>query len=190
MNSKLIPATAFIIAMGIVFAYVGPTWSGPIAETKAAIKADEDALHSSTSYIEQLDQLSKQQSAINQDGLKRLSLFLPDSVDNVRLILDLNTLAARSGVSLSNIDVSANRQKDTSGSANVATSGSVPAPDSEIVDSADLSLTAVGTYSAFKIFLSGLEKSARLLDVRNLAVSGSDTGVYTYQMMIRFYWLH
>ena len=37
--------------------------------------------------------------------------------------------------------------------------------------------------------MAGIEKSLRLLDVQDLVVKGSDTGVYTYQMHIRFYWL-
>jgi hypothetical protein len=38
-------------------------------------------------------------------------------------------------------------------------------------------------------FLTGIEKSARLLDVQDILVTGSDTGVYTYQMTMRLYWL-
>ena len=53
----------------------------------------------------------------------------------------------------------------------------------------DLTLSAVGTYGALKSFLGGVESSERILDVRQLSVKGSNTGVYTYDLLIRLYWL-
>ena len=58
------------------------------------------------------------------------------------------------------------------------------------VGSVDLSLSAVGTYTSFKTFLGSMEKSERLIDVKDIVIRGSDTGVYTYQMRARIYWLH
>lgn len=185
MNSKILPAFALMIAVGIFFGYVNPTWKGSIAATKTAIAADKEALSAAKKYADQQVELTTEQNAIDPSNLARLSIFLPDSVDNVGLILDLNTLAARSGISLSNIDVVIDAKNDTNKAVVGALSSEIQSP----IDSIDLSLSAVGTYSAFQAFLSGIEKSARLLDVRDLTVKGSDTGVYTYQMDIRFYWL-
>ncbi len=52
---------------------------------------------------------------------------------------------------------------------------------SNSVGSVDLSLSAVGTYGALQAFLLGIEKSARVLDVQNMLVTGSDTGIYNYR---------
>jgi len=57
------------------------------------------------------------------------------------------------------------------------------------VGSADMQVSAVGTYAALKTFLGSVEKSQRLLDVQDLSIKGSDTGVYGYDMKLRFYWL-
>jgi hypothetical protein len=102
----------------------------------------------------------------------------------VGLILDLDALAARSGLTLSSIDVSQATPSDVGGSA--SDSGT---PTASPVGQVDLTLSAVGTYSALKSFLAGVESSERLLDVRQLEVKGSNTGVYTYNMLIRLYWL-
>jgi hypothetical protein len=108
---------------------------------------------------------------------------LPDSVDNVGLILDLNALAARSGLSLSNIDVTKNA------AASSDASGALPVARVNPTGSIDLSLSAVGTYAALQTFLVGIEKSIRLIDVQDIVVKGSDTGLYTFQMKLRIYWL-
>ena len=181
MKSNFLPIIAFLAAIGIFFVYVSPTWSGSIATTKAAIKSDNQALDAVKKYIAQENELATKRSQIDPQDLARLSVFLPDSVDNVRLILDLNALAAHTGLSLSSINVAKNAM---SGSTAEVDSGGSP------VGAVDLSLSAVGTYTAFQRFLTGVEKSERLLDVKDLTMTGSDTGVYTYQMNLRLYWLH
>lgn len=186
MNDRIIPLLAFLVGLGIFFSYVQPTWSGTVAETKVAIAAADQALAAASAYVSQQNVLVAAQNAIEPANLERLGTFLPDSVDNVGLILDLNALAARSGLSLSNIDVSTNAAAFAASS---LAPGALPAARTNPVGSIDLSLSAVGTYSALQEFLAGVEKSQRILDIRDIVVKGSDTGVYNYQMKIRLFWL-
>jgi len=206
MNSKIVSVIALLIAIVIFFGYVQPTWVGSIAETKSAIDADNQALDAASRYKTQQNQLVSARNAINAKDLERLQIFLPDSVDNVGLILDLNALAARSGLSLSNVDVTTSGSGTQSkgvqngsvqqngnvgtGMANPQQAVSASTVAASPVSSVDLSLSAMGSYTALQGFLQSLERSQRLLDVRDLVVKGSSTGVYTYQMKIRLYWLH
>ena len=183
MNSRILPALALLVAVGIFFAYVGPTWNGPIAAAQAAIASDDQALAAANTYTAQQNQLLSERNAIDQADLARLANFLPDSVDNVGLILDLNALAARSGLSLTHVDVTPESAASGNASAGAGAAGADP------VGSVDLSLSAAGTYASLKNFLAGVERSERLLDIWDLIVKGSDTGVYTYQMKLRLYWL-
>lgn len=184
MNTRIFPAIAFMGAVAIFFFYVNPMWTGTIATARAAIAQSEQALLAAKKYSAQQNQLAAARDAIDPANISALSTFLPDSVDNVGLILDLNALAARSGMSVSNIDVITNTTKGDSPNA-----GALPAADVNPVNSVDLSLSAIGTFSALKSFIIGIEKSARLLDIHDLSVRGSETGVYTYDMTIRLYWL-
>ncbi|MCX6787716.1 MAG: GspMb/PilO family protein [Candidatus Kaiserbacteria bacterium] len=186
ISNRILPLTAFLVALGIFFAYVQPAWSGTIAETKAAIIANDQALAAANSYAVQQNTLASALNTIDSASLARLNVFLPDSVDNVGLILDLTALASRSGLSLSNIDVTTNI---TAESASALASGAVPIGHANPVGSIDLSLSAVGTYAALQTFLTGIEKSQRILDVQDIVVKGSDTSVYTYQMKLRLFWL-
>ncbi len=182
MNTRLIPTIAVVVAVGIFFGYVAPTWSGSIARASATIAADNKALAAATTYATQQNELATARNAINPNDIARLTALLPDAVDNVGLILDLNALAARSGITLSNVDVLTSAVTKA-GSTNAAARAANP------VGSVDLSLSAVGTYRALQSFLVGVERSQRLLDVKDLVVKGSDTGVYTHQMKITLYWL-
>jgi len=183
MNSHILPTFALMISVGIFFAYISPTWSGPVAASKAAIESNLKALDAAKKYTEKENELAAARDNIDPENLARLSTFLPDSVDNVGLILDINALAARSGLSLSNI----NAVKNNYGGA--ASDGALPVAQTSPVGSVDLSLSAIGTYKALQAFLVGIEKSARLLDVQDILVRSSDTGVYNYEMVVRLYWL-
>jgi hypothetical protein len=183
MNSRILPALALMIAIGIFFVYVNPTWSGTIAATKAALALDTQTLAAADEYTAQQNKLVAARAAIDPADTARLEIFLPDSVDNVGIILNLNALAARSGLSLANIDVAA-----VDASQAQAATGALPGATNPI-GSVNLSLAAVGTYSALHSFLAGVERSARLLDAQDIVVKGSDTGVYTYSMSLRLYWL-
>ena len=185
MNSRILPVLALFIAIGVFFVYVNPMWSGKVAETKAAIKSDEQTLQSAADYDKKMKDLADAKNAIDSASLAKLEQLLPDSVDNVGLILDINALAARSGLSLTNIDIVGNSAASGSDA-----NGAPALQGKNPVSSVDLTLSAIGSYSALKTFLAGLEKSLRLLDVRSITVKGSDTGVYIYQMNVRLYWLH
>ena len=181
--NRLLSLIALGLALGIFFGYINPTWSGSIAAAKNAIQADNDALTAANEFNSKQNELASARNAIDSGNLSRLESFLPDSVANVGLILDLNALAARSGISLTSIDVA---QTDTSSSGSAT---ALPVTGDSPVGSIDLQLSAIGTYASLHAFLEGVERSARLLDVTELTVKGSDTGVYTYSMTMRLYWL-
>lgn len=207
MTSRLLPFLALVAAVGIFFAYVNPLWNGKIASAKAGIASDDQALASAAAYVKRENELASQMNAIDPTALARLTTFLPDSVDNVGLILDLNALAARSGLTLSSLDVAnaSSGAASTPASTPVTTPASVPAvapattasgpsfatagQGSDPVGTVDLTIAAKGTYGALQSFLKGIEFSERLLDVRDITITGSDSGLYTYQMTLRLYWL-
>lgn len=185
MNSRLLAVIAFAVALGIFFFYINPTLSGPIAAAKSSIATDESALAAAATFTAQVKKLQDAEKAIGTNNLNRLSLLLPDSVNNIGLILDLDALAARSGLQVSSIDVAPIAQS-TDSTMGPADTGSAQAGSYQ---SMDFSISAAGSYSALKTFLGGLEKSQRLLDVQDISLQGSDTGIYTYKMKIRLYWL-
>ncbi len=185
MMHRLLPIVFVIFAIAVVLLYVRPTFSGTIADSKSKIASYTSALAAADRFQQKEAELTQQKAQISQDSLDRLAAFLPTGVNNVQLILDLDALAARSGVTLSDFNVSDDSSSEASsdGSSQLALSGAGP------VDSLDLTMSASGSYQGFRTFLSGIEQSLRPLDVTSLTVKDSATGVYTYQMTVRIYWL-
>ncbi len=183
--TRLIPIAFFLIAVGIFFGYVRPTWNGEIAMYKEQIASYDAALDAAARFTDKQAELEQARNQLPPDQLARLEAFLPDSVDNVQLILDLNALATRAGLTLSNFEtgeaVNDANEEESGGEAGFTRSSPI--------DSLTLSVSASGTYNAFRSFMAGVEQSLRPLDVVALTVEDSDTGVYTYEMTLKFYWL-
>lgn len=192
--SRVLPFLFLLVAGGLFIGYIHPTVTGPIAATQAKIKEYDAALSASTRYEERRAELEQERAQLPQDGVERLEDFLPDNVDNVRLILDLDSLASKSGLVITNFNTTA---------AEVTTSGdavdTTDAPDgsaqtisldpSKPYESLDLTITASGSYAQLRAFLSGVESSLRTLDLIEFQLVDSPTGVYKYQMTFRLYWL-
>lgn len=180
MMSRIFPFLAIMIAIGLFFGYMKPTWQTEVAAAKAQIQTFDKALQAARDFNAQIERLQAEQSQIPPEQLERLRSFLPDGVDNIQLILDLTELAERSGIELSNFDT--------------PTPGAEGSEDGEITNSAvveslEMTVDAEGTYDDFRTFLDGVERSLRPLDVRAVTIGNSETGVYTYQLTMEFYWL-
>ncbi len=181
--SRLVPIIAILIAIGLFFGYINPTFKGSIAANQAQIQSFDSALSAAKRFRDKEAELSIARNAIPPDQLKRLEAFLPDGVDNVQLILDLDALAARSGMRLSNFDTSDPGDEVTSVEGGFTVAAENP------VDSIDLTMNATGSYAALRTFLAGIEQSLRPLDVVAIQVVPSPTGVYSYDLTLRLYWL-
>lgn len=190
MTARLLPLALVIGAFAIIFGYVQPTNTGSVATIKTEIASLDTALAAARDFKDKEIELTRQRAALPQEDLARLAAFLPDNVDNVQLIVDLNALAARSGVILSGFNISGAAQGAAADTPAVTdANASLILKETEPIESLELSVSATGSYNAFRTFLDGLELSLRQLDITELSVQSSETGVYTYSMTIRLYWL-
>ena len=136
--------------------------------------------------------------------------LLPDHIDSVRLIIDVNNIAARYGMSISNITLSASESVSGAsknsqatapsgpGSAPLGPSGQVQTgisgigPDSSLYDSVKLGFSVSGSYENFLQFAKELEESLRVVEITALSFGGSSSessAGYTYKFTIRTYYL-
>lgn len=177
---KLLTPLIFIaLAAAIFFWYIDPTY----AQLKGLL-AQQSELNQALSRSRELqdvrDQLLSRYNTFPQAELDKLQKLLPDHIDNVRLILDLDSMAAKYGMRVRNVT--------SEGDTSRAASGELGA-DSSPYESVVLSFTVTGPYTTFRQFLADLEQSLRLMDVVGLTFTAADTGVYDYTLRVKTYWL-
>ncbi|HYE23485.1 MAG TPA: hypothetical protein VEA92_03540 [Candidatus Paceibacterota bacterium] len=188
MMQRFLPVLLIVVAVGIFFAYTNPTYTGAVAAARTEVQSLNGALEAATAFESRESELEEQQQALPADGLARLVAFLPDNVNNIQLILDLDALAARSGVRLSNFNVGSTEEGGAE-EGDVDMGGSLALESTESIESLDITVTAEGSYTSFRAFIEAAEKSLRILDLVSINVESATTGVYSYDMTFRIYWL-
>src|SRR4051812_36680797 len=107
MLRSVISLSAILIAGAIFFMYTQPTYD----QTKAVqtkIASYDEALKKAAELQTLKQQLLAKYNSFNPADLERLQKLLPDHVDNIRLILDMDHIATSRRMILSNVDISGN----------------------------------------------------------------------------------
>jgi Tfp pilus assembly protein PilO len=188
MGKLIFGTIALIIAGGAFFAYTKPAYDG-IQATQAQI-AEYDSALSKAAELQSLKQsLLSRYNAFDPTALDRLQKMLPDHVDNIALILDLDSIASRYGLALQNVDI-ATAGTNTASQTAVGAIGSA----NQAYDSLTLTFSTSGTYDSFQKFMTDLENSLRIVDLSSLVISrasgsSGNAPVYTYNISLRTYWL-
>ncbi len=190
MTRYIISLVLMIAAGAIFFLYTKPTYDG--VQVEAAQIAEYDAALQKAAELQAVKQnLLTKYNNFDPQSLERLQKLLPDHVDNVALILDLDNLAGQYGLGLENVDVSTPASAATSKSAVGAAGGA-----GLKYDSVTISFSTRGTYPKFLDFMQSLEKSLRVVDLVALSIDQDGTGPaqgsepqYAYKLTLRTYWL-
>lgn len=197
MGKTIFALIGLILAGGIFFMYTKPTYAGPamgsgvsIGELQAQIQQYEEALEKAAQLQQLKQKLLTRYNSFNPDDINRLQTMIPDHVDNIGLILELDNLASHYGMALENVDVSSDAAAQGQGAAVGAIGGG-----NQKYESLTLSFGTYGTYEDFLSFLLDLESSLRLVDLVSLTVEqNSDAAqkgerTYHYDIKLKTYWL-
>lgn len=180
MNT-LIPIFLILISGGLFAAYTNPTYQDVKALQAKAAEYDQ-ALTQSSKLRSARDQLLARRNTFSTDNVRKLERILPDNVDNIRLIIDMDNIAARYGLKIKNVVLGATSAAPGS---QVAAVGQ----GSQVVGSVELGFSVDATYDNFAAFLQDLQKSVRIVDVESIKFSAGTGDLNTYGLQIRTYWL-
>jgi Tfp pilus assembly protein PilO len=167
-------------------------YTKPAYDSVQALQAENESYDLALEKAAELQRLKQsllsRYNAFNPADIERLHKLLPDHIDNVRLILDLDTLASRHGLAIQNMAVSRPGEEDT-GNRNVI------GPSRASFDSVTFSFATAATYDDIQIFLADLEDSLRIVDLVSLSIDGGGLQpsggepVYNFSITLRTYWL-
>lgn len=173
----LTPLVLIIAAIALFFGYTDPQY-----KEIQVLKKEQNEYKM---VIQKADQLQKKRDALQakyrdmpEEDKVRLDKLLPDTVDNVRLILGLQQIADLQGLTLKNISVDTGKGKGSTSDLDTKSYGTIKI---------DFSVTA--PYDIFLRFISDLEKSLRLVDVVEFSLTAPKSDVYEYNVKIQTYWL-
>ncbi|GMU74453.1 MAG: hypothetical protein AMXMBFR44_6500 [Candidatus Campbellbacteria bacterium] len=168
-----------VVAVAVFFGLTNPKYQTTKTVRDKVAQLDE-ALDKAKELTELRDTLTVQYNSFTDEELKKLNTLLPDSVDTVRLIIDVDNIADAHNLTLLNISIAGGE----------VTSQQSSGPEGRPYGVMNLSFNVSTTYEQFKAFLIDVERSLRLLDVQTISFGQPDvTGRTTYTVSARTYWL-
>jgi len=158
--------------------FIDPTYSD-VKKLQQEKEIFDDALDNSKKLQQARDTLLSEYNSFSISDLERLEKMMPNAVDNVRLVRDIDGIASKYGMTMRNVAVSF-----------VGNSGEqqIGAND-EPIGMVDLSFTVSAPYRIFIKFMKDLEKSLRIIDVLSVSFNAAEKDSYEYNMTVRTYWL-
>lgn len=198
---RLVLSIILITAGIITFTSVTLPTYNDIKALKVQMASFSQALDNAKALENERDKLTKKDNAISAENREKIKKLLPDNVDNIRLILEIEQLARPYGMALRDVsyDTFAKKSASSSGVASAPTPTSAPATGDTggAYGVWNLSFSTQGTYNNFLNFTKNLESNLRIVDISSVGFS-SDTGadpkpnfteVYKYTFKIKTYWL-
>ena len=181
-------ALLFITAsITVFFVMVKPKYEN-LQTLRAEVAAANANLDTAAKLTKSRDELLARYQAISKTDLDNLKTLLPDSVDNIRLIIQINSLATKNNLSLlRNVDYQAEQ---------IASTTQDPTAAARPYGEFTISFQTSGQYKNFLAFISDLEQNLRLVDVTKVEFAPVEQGVQqsagtslSYKVTLQTYWL-
>jgi len=149
------------------------------------------ALQSAESFNAELQRLLSTANSFSATELRALQRYLPDSVDEIAVMRDLETIVSSSNMALTRLtsnssnEISPSRVNDVQNSSDDALVEKIyeVAPHS-------FSLGVIGTYSQFKRLLQDFERNAYPLEVSSITFTPDEGAIYNFSMTLETYSLN
>lgn len=178
---------------GLFFVYTNPTYL-TVKDLRVEQTAYNEALDNSKKLQAVRDTLVTRYNGFSPTTLDRLTKMLPDNVDNIKLVLEINRIAEQYGMQVKNIKYDVVKKETPANNQFAAQAQTAPVKD---FSDFELEFSIDGSYENFVSFLSSLETSLRIVDVQSISFSstetlsatGAPTNNYKYDFKIKTYWL-
>lgn len=175
--SNIVSIVLILASIGLFFGYIDPTYTR-IQASQTEKASYDTALNNSKDLQAEKQKLLDKYNKMDQADIDKLTKLLPNNIDNIRLIIDIDDMARNYNMRIRNFKTDTGEVKDTIGR------------DTSPYGTLTLSFTTTAAYNTFLAFMRDLERSLRVIDVVGIEFKSSDTNqLYDYTVTVKTYWL-
>lgn len=178
---NILPIIFILAAIGLFFLYTNPQFKSLKTNIDDQTKIVE-ANNKAATLRAVREKLTTDRKKIAQADVDKIAKMLPDGVENVGLIIDIDNIASKYGMRIRNTKVN-------DGTTGKNSAAAVAGPDTKKFGTIALSFSVTSSYENFIAFLRDLESSQRLVDVTALTFTSNKEGRYDFNVTIQTYWL-
>jgi hypothetical protein len=179
MFRTLTPIFSIIIALALFFLFIQPTFE-EIQDVKKEYDEYQLARKAVGDFLTRLRSLSSQVDNLSAPDVERLESFVPERIDEIGMVVDLEALIESHNMAFGSIAVSEPPKIDAD--LDVAENNSTITFDNDF-RTTDISFTVIGTYEDMRSLLKDMERSLTLMEIMKLGfsspASADDPTVYT-----------
>ena len=182
MNKNIIATILIVLAVGVYLTFT----RAKIDEVNAVREINgqySQAIRNADNLIKVRDQVLKDYNSLSAEDRGRLDKMVPNTTDNIRLVIDLNSIARLRGVVLKGVKASTAASGKTDSAQKIDI---IPTPT---LDTVNISFSVSAPYQQFIEFMRDIESNLRIMDLNHLTVAVSDTGTYDFGVRLSTYWL-
>ncbi len=200
MMRFIMPIILIGIGVAVLFVFSDPLYND-VLQLRAQVGSYDEALNNSKALENERDKLTAKYNSINPENLTKLQKFLPENINNIRLILEIEQIAAPYAMSLKDIKYNTTTNTTNPTVLGFNQGGAVAAKNSpKDYGIWDLEFSTSGAYNNFLNFTKDLESNLRVVDISSIEFSSNvgtlpnpalnaPTDIYKYNFKIKTYWL-
>lgn len=175
------------VSIGVFVTMVVPRYK-EVQAMRADVASFDGRLATAERLKQSREELIARYNSIAKSDLDNLKVLLPDTVDNIRLIIQIDSLATKNGMSsLRGVEYETIKTEQQT--------REVPQGAQKPYGEFVLSFTTTGQYKNFLSFISDLEQNLRLVDITAVEFKLSENAdknigdSLSYKMTLKTYWL-
>ena len=195
---SLFPIIFILIAGTLFFVLVRPLYSDT-SKLRTDINVYNTALDNSKDLQTTRDALLTNYQNITTEDKNRLLEFLPNSVNNIGLILQIERIAKIHNMTISDITFNVEKPGATTKGSSVSIKTNDPNANKPF-GIFPFEFSTDGTYEDFVGFLTDIERNLRLVDVKSVTFAvptqvasknnpDFNANIYSYSLKVETYWL-
>lgn len=177
----ILPLVFIAIALGLFFFQVSPQYA-VVKELRVESKQYDEALRIAQELKQLQSELAQKLSSFSVTDLDKLEKFLPERLDSVRIIFDIDGIASKHNI----------RINDPKVSESPASRGVVNTVK-QTYSTVNVSFNFNSTYPEAVIFLKDVERSLRLFDSVAVSIKPAEKksvgGPYSFAVVLNTYWI-
>jgi Tfp pilus assembly protein PilO len=200
MSRFLIPILFVALAIGSFFFYTQPMYQEAIG-VRTEVEKLQEAQTNMDLVLQRKQELLTNYNALQKDDITRLEKLMPDNLDNIKLIIDIDNTAKKYGLILNSVkfDVDQKQTADTkenlitgtvTSTANKPVDNKTAGLDNKDYNSFGFSFTTTGTFDSFNKLMTDIEKNLRIVDITSVSFDATDNKeTYKFEVKAKIYWL-
>lgn len=177
---KILISLFLLAGAGVIFFTESKNYFPEIKNLRKQVSSYNETINTAKKVRNSIDKTLGEYNGISQDNVDRINKMVPSSADSMKLVVQIDEMMRKSGLSLASID-----SKDT---VDKNSASAAPKNGGRTAEPLFLSIKARGSYESFHSFIEKLEKSLRLVDVDSVKISPVGQDDYSFSVEAVSYW--